>query len=202
MIRSQRGFTLLELIVSIGMISIIVLILAGALRLAYQSFNSGESRIIELEKHRSSLRIIDSQIQSHVPLSYEDAQEGGKKFYFRGGRDSMQFTTNYSIWGGEKGFVLASYTVRSDEDGTQSLSVSENIIGMEQQRETTLFDDYNQIYFEYFYKDPFEEEGRWVEQWEDELNLPTKVRVHLIRGAHDLNFLIPVRVTGEASDLT
>ena len=198
MTRSQNGFTLLELIVSIAMISIIVLILAGALRLGYQSLDMGESKILELERYRSSLTIIDAQIQSHVPLSYEDPSRGGESFYFRGERAFMQFATNYSLWGSERGFVLASYTVRSDDEGMQFLEVSENIIGIELQQETRLFDTFDEIYFEYFYKDPFEEEGRWVEQWEEDMDIPRKIRFHFIRGEHDFNLVVPLRVTKEA----
>ena len=197
MTRSQNGFTLLELIVSIAMISIVVLILAGSLRLGYQSLDMGESKILELERYRSSLTIIDAQVQSHVPLSYKDPARGGESYYFQGERDSVQFATNYSLWGSERGFVLASYTVRSDDEGMQFLEVSENIIGIEQRQETRLFDTFEEIYFEYFYMDPFEEEGRWVERWEEDMDIPRKIKFHFIRGEHDFSLIVPLRVTRE-----
>ena len=72
------GFTLLELIISITLVAIIVLIISVAANLGYRSFNSGEKKMNAVERLRSSLTIIDAQIQSGVPLTLED---GGVKQY-------------------------------------------------------------------------------------------------------------------------
>lgn len=190
----EAGFTLLELIISIALIGIIVLIIAGAMRLGFRSVDSGEKKIESLERMRASLNIIDSQIQSEIPLTYDD--EGVRKYYFKGEREFMQFPTNYSIWGGENGYVTATYKVESGDNGRQILYVSENIVGMEIKRETKLFDSFEMIYFEYFYKDPTEEEGEWVEQWKEDAGIPEKVKVHLVEGTRDLSIIIPFRTRG------
>ena len=101
----DAGFTLLELTISIMLIGIIVLIIVGAMRLGMRSVEAGERRIDTFERSQSSLNIIDSQIQSFVPLTYV-SEDGTNKYYFSGERESMQFSTNYSIWGGERGYVF------------------------------------------------------------------------------------------------
>jgi len=195
MIRNcQKGFTLLELTVSIAIIGLIVLIVAAAMRLGYRTVDSGEKRIESLERMRASVNIVDSQIQSEMPLTYDD--EGETKFYFKGERKFMQFATNYSIWGGEKGYVVAAYKVESGDNGKEVLYVSENIVGVESKRETKLFDNFETIYFEYFFKDPTEEEGEWVEQWTDEVNIPEKIKLHLVEGTMDRSIIIPFRARG------
>ena len=108
--RNNSGFTLLELVISIALIGIIVVIVIGAMRLAAKSIESGEKRIESLERMRTSLNIIDSQIESYVPLTYEDNAE--KKYYFKGEQESMLFSTNFSIWGGEG--ICHSYLYRKD----------------------------------------------------------------------------------------
>jgi general secretion pathway protein J len=188
---SMSGFTLLELTVSIALLGIIILIVAGTLRLGYRSVEGGEKRIESLERIRSSLNIIDSQIQSFTPLSYED--EGEKKYYFKGERGMMQFSTNNSIWGGEKGYVVATYTVTTADNGKQVLSASENIVGMGSGRETKLFTNFDTISFLYFFKDPTEEEGTWVDQWTEEDSLPEKIALRLTEGARDFTMIIPLR---------
>src|SRR4030042_4056974 len=105
----------------------------------------------------------------------------------------MQFSTNYSIWGGEKGYVIVTYKVESGDYGKQALYASENIVGIEEERETKLLDAFDGIYFEYFYKDPTEEEGKWVEQWTDDVYIPEKVKLHLIEGTRDFSMIIPFR---------
>lgn len=195
---SRRGFTLLELTISIAIIGIIVLILIGAMRLGLRSVESGEKRIESLERMRSSLNIIDSQIQSYFPLTYDE--EGVKKYYFKGEREFMQFATNYSVWGGEKGYVIATYTVIHGDNRKQVLFVSENTVGMEKQRDAKLFDSFERIYFEYFYKDPTEQEGKWIEKWPDDITIPERIRVHLIEGTRDISLIIPLRANKSFSD--
>src|SRR3989337_1653647 len=59
----SAGFTLLDLIISITIIGIMVLIIAGATRLGFRSVDAGEKKIESLERMRSSLSLISSQIQ-------------------------------------------------------------------------------------------------------------------------------------------
>jgi general secretion pathway protein J len=196
---SNQGFTLLELTISITLIGLIVLIIVGAMSLGYRSMESGEKKATALERLRASFSIIDSQIQSHVPLTYE--KDGEIKYYFQGERELMRFSSNYSIWGGAKGYVITTYSVRQGENGKQILYASENIAGLEGQRETVLLDNFEQIYFEYFFKDPTEEEGSWKEQWSEELLIPAKVKLHLMKGPTDLALIIPIRVQGSPEEL-
>lgn len=196
---SEDGFTLLELTISITLIGLIVLIVVGALRLGYRSVESGEKKIASLERTRASFQVIDSQLQSYIPLSYEE--NGETKYYFKGERDSIRFTTNYSIWGGAKGYVIAAYSVIPEDGGKQLLYASESVIGIEGQRETKLFDNFQSIYFEYFFRDPTEEEGKWVDRWTDDVSTPEKVRIRLVDEVTDISFIVPLRVKGLPEDL-
>jgi len=188
------GLTLLELIISITIIGIIVLIITGAMQLSFRSVESGEKKIEALERIRSSLAAIDSQIQSEIPLTFDD--EGERKYYFIGDREFLQFASNYSIWGMGLGYVIASYTVETGENGKQILYVTENTVGIENARTTRLFDAFDTIYFEFFYKDPTEEEGMWVDEWTDEFSMPEKVRINLVEGVRDFSMIIPLRARG------
>jgi general secretion pathway protein J len=193
-IHNRKGFTLLELTISITLIGMIVMILVGAMRLSSRSVESGERRIGSLERVRSSFNIIDSQIQSYIPLKYEE--DGNTKNYFKGEREFIQFSTNYSIWGGQRGYVVATYRVESDNSGKQFISVSENVIGTAQNRATSLFTGYDRIYFEYFYKEVTEEQGQWYDRVPDDplVNIvPEKVRLFLIDGYKTLSLIIPLR---------
>jgi general secretion pathway protein J len=194
------GFTLLEVLISIVLMGIILLIIGGAMRLGARSIESGEKRIDALERIRSSFNIVDSQLQSSLPLTYED--NGNYKYYFEGGRKFMRFATNYSIWGGEKGYVVTTYTISDGGGGKEVLYASENVIGMEGTRETKLFDNFERMYFEYFYKAPTDETGSWVDQWKDDTMVPEKVRIHFIEWGRDLSLIIPMRVQGSSSGPT
>lgn len=198
-LRGDYGFTLLELMISLVLLVIIIVIIVGAMRLGFRSVDSGEKKIESLERMRASLDIIDSQIQSQIPLTYDE--EGERKYYFAGEKDSLQFSTNYSIWGGQKGYVIVTYIVLTEGKGVSTegkgkpvLYASENIVGIEGNRETKLLDAFDAIYFEYYYKDITAEEGNWVEQWTDSSTIPEKIKVHFVTGERDLSIIIPVRI--------
>ena len=194
---SRNGFTLLELLISLVMLGVIALITTSAMRLGIRTVSTGEKKIDRLERTRASFNIIDSQIQSQIPLAYEE--NGEKKYYFQGDRESLQFSTNYSIWGGRKGYVMVRYKVESDDTGKQLLTASENIIGTNSSRETTLFSAVDAIHFEYFFKYPAEEKGKWVDKWTDTANIPEKVKLYLIYGEKDIPMIIPMRTAGALS---
>lgn len=192
--KGEAGFTLLELMISISLLVIIILIIGGAMRLGSRSVNAGEKKIETLERVRASLNLIDSQIQSMTPLTY--IEDAARKFYFKGERDALQFSSNYSVWLGQRGYVIAAYRVETDNYGKQTLYVSENIVGIEAKKETKLLEAADAIYFDYFIKEPAEEKGKWIEKWTDDNNIPEKIRLHLINGTKELALLIPVRTKG------
>jgi general secretion pathway protein J len=188
------GFTLLELIISITLVAIIVLIISVAANLGYRSFNAGEKKMNAVERLRSSLTIIDAQIQSGVPLTLEEG--GVKQYYFAGEQDSLKFSTNYSIWGGQRGYVIVNYRVDTDDRGKRTLFASEYKVGMENQKETKLLEGFDEITFDYYKQDATEEEGEWITQWVDEEMMPIRIRINLVRGSNSLSYIMPVRVGG------
>jgi general secretion pathway protein J len=188
------GFTLLELIISITLVAIIVLIISVAANLGYRSFNSGEKKMNAVERLRSSLTIIDAQIQSGVPLTLEEG--GVKQYYFAGEQDSLKFSTNYSIWGGQRGYVIVNYRVDTDDRGKRTLFASEYKVGMENQKETKLLEGFDEITFDYYKQDATEEEGEWITQWVGEEMMPIRIRINLVRGSNSLSYIMPVRVGG------
>jgi general secretion pathway protein J len=191
---SRRGFTLLELMVSLTLIAFIVVIITGATRISFDAVEKGEKRIDSLERVRTSMNIINSQIQSQSPLTFEE--DGEEKYYFQGDTESMQISSNYSIWSGQKGYIVVRYKVEPDGNGKLMLTATEHVIGMDSKRETKLFHAMDSIYFEYFFKDPTEENGIWVEKWTDTVNIPEKVNLHLVNGGRDFSMIIPMRTSG------
>ncbi|MDA8077339.1 MAG: type II secretion system protein [Nitrospiraceae bacterium] len=189
---SRKGFTLLELLISFMLIGIVVAIMANALRLSFETVDRGEKKINSLERLRSSMSIINSQVQSHIPLTYDEQAE--KKYYFKGEKGSLQFSSNYSIWGGEKGYVVVRYAVETDTGGKKFIAVTENVVGTETTRQTSLFNPLDDIYFEYFYKGPTDEKGGWVDAWKETASTPEKIRLHLVDNRRDLAIVIPMRV--------
>ena len=89
---SEAGFTLLELLISITLLVVIVTITMGAMRMGSRSVASGERKMDTQERFRTVLSLMDAQIQSQVPLTYEE--DGKKRYYFSGDGKTLRFSTN------------------------------------------------------------------------------------------------------------
>ena len=192
------GFTLLELLISMTLLVVIVVITMGAMRIGSRSVTAGEGKMEAQERLRMVLSIMDSQIQSQVPLSYDEG--GGKKYHFRGDGKSLRLSTNYSIWDGGKGYVIVDYRVEADSAGNEILYASEEIPGIEGRRESRMIDA-AAISFDYFYKEPTEEEGKWLEALPEGTAIPEKIRLHVARKSGNLSLVFPVRVRGTVTQV-
>ncbi|MDA8125422.1 MAG: prepilin-type N-terminal cleavage/methylation domain-containing protein [Deltaproteobacteria bacterium] len=191
---ADKGFTLLELLISITLLVLIVVVAMGAMRIGSRSVAAGEKKLEAQERLRTALSVIDYQIQSQVPLTYEEG--GGRKYYFQGDKKNLRFSTNYSIWGGGRGYVVATYGIETTEAGKEVLQVSERIPGLEDQWNTRLIEA-DGISFEYFHKAPAEEQGKWVEALPAGTVVPERVRLRMTTGTKQLSLEFPVRVFRE-----
>ncbi len=193
-IKRESGFTLLELMISIAIVGIMVFLLMAVLRLGFRSVEAGEKKIESLGRIKASLNVIDAQIQSEIPLTFD--QDGEKQYYFKGQPDSLEFSTNYSIWEGEKGFVVVTYQVISDDRGKRTLQASENRVGREDRKEIKLLEFFDEMGFEYYYQDPTKEEGQWIKEWTEAGFLPKKILLRLIKDGKDLSVILPLKTEG------
>jgi prepilin-type N-terminal cleavage/methylation domain-containing protein len=194
----QQGFTLLELMISLVLMGVVVLITAGAMRLGTRAAESGQSKIESIERFRTSLNIIESQIQSAVVIRNTNLTADLDFFHLKGDRKSLQFRSLYSLWGGSKGPIFAAYEVREENMGSKTLYVTENpIIIPDAAREVRLIEGAKDIFFEYYHKGPTDEKGSWVDDWTDKQVIPERIRVTISRDKQVLALIIPLKVAAK-----
>ena len=189
---NKRGFTLLELLISITMLALVIGIISGALSLASQSMNRGAAKIDNLERLKTSFSLVESQIQSLFVSQYAD--QGEMKNLFSGQKDRLLFSSNYSIWGGIKGNTAVEYAVGVDDRGKQYLHVTENTVGLETKRATVLFAGYDKIFFEYLLTD-INGDVKWVDEWpKEQTGIPEKININLVSGASSMSLIVHIYV--------
>jgi len=196
----EGGFTLLELLLSIVLVTAVVVIVSAALRLGYRSAAQGERKMEGLERLRSTVTTLDAQIQSSVPLTEE--KDGNRGYYFRGEPSSMHLSTNHSLWGAEKGYVVATWRVEQDRSGRSALLLSEKLVGVERAREARLMEGLDEVSFAFFRQGQAGAEGEWVGSWSDPTDLPGKVRIRMAAGAWKISLVIPMRARGAMEPAT
>lgn len=189
---NDTGFTLLELLISISLLTVVIVLLIGAVRLSSRSMAAGEKKMEAQERFRTVFFLIDAQIQSQVPLTYQE--EGSTRYYFQAGPKTLRFATNYSIWGGRRGYVIVDYKIENDGAGKDIMNASESVPGIEGGGNVR-FLEASSISFEYFWKEPGEEQGKWAESLTENI-IPEEIRINFIQGTKKISLLVPVRVSG------
>ncbi len=190
---SDKGFTLLELMISLTIFSVMLLIIFGAIRLGYRSIEKAEKTTEFLERIRTTINIIEAQLQSQIPLTYEE--NGEKKLYFAGQKEFVQFSSNYSAWSGQRGYVRVIYNIESDSNGKKALYVTENTISMDDSRKTMLLNGLEGISFRYFLKEPQNLDGEWRDEWNETAFMPEKVAINIFDSSRkiSMNLLLSIK---------
>lgn len=187
--KNHKGFTLLELLIAIILTAVIVAIVGISMGLACRSIETGEKRMGQMERFRVSWTILNDQIGSMMPLSYTIESEN--KLYFKGSRSSLQISTNQSIWHGQQGYVLVKYVVESDK----TLKASENFIGVDNIREATLFENVEEMAFQYYFTD-HDGTGQWLDEWVEDRYIPEKTKINMTFEGKKYSMIIPIRSFG------
>ncbi|HJY84399.1 MAG TPA: prepilin-type N-terminal cleavage/methylation domain-containing protein [Candidatus Binatia bacterium] len=115
-----RGFTLLELLISLTIFTVVAVIVYATLSFCSRAVESGEARSNENQRARAALTLISRQLKSAYPLSLQ--AEGETFVYFFGEPDGVSFV---SAAGRPEagGLEKVTYFLREDGDGRRGLWV-------------------------------------------------------------------------------
>ncbi len=181
--RHTRGFTLLELLISLTLMSLVTLGVYSALGFGANALERGTARSIESQRVRAALSLIIRKLKSAYPLML--LVDGERLVYFFGEEEELHFVASADrpeIGGLEK----VSYFIR-EEDGVRSLwmriSAPTLPADLAEEREGSLLleaevmPDVDELVWEYFGTQQDEQE--WHESWDgsEEHTLPQAVRL-------------------------
>lgn len=212
--RPARGFTLLELLISLMLISLVSLGVYGALGFGANALERGTSRSIENQRVRAALALIVRKLKSAYPLML--LVDGERLVYFFGGEEELRFVASADrpeIGGLEK----VSYFIKEDEDGEHGLwmriSAPTLPADLAEEREGSLhleaevLSDVDELVWEYFGQRQNEDEEAWHESWngEEEPKLPQAVRLSWRAQVSNLpnewQIEVPIQVQDPVSEL-
>jgi general secretion pathway protein J len=172
-VKNRAGFTLLELILAITILSIVALIIGSGFRLGVKAWEKGEIEAQETQRLRVLSGLISQNLKSIYP--YEMEVEGKKVIVFEGNKNSIMFVT--ALMDSSTGFfkwIRYSYNDRV-------FTFNENILPDKKfldkiSEDGEIIDaDIGEVTFEYFSL----VEGTWKETWALGEGLPAAVRVKI-----------------------
>ncbi len=200
------GFTLLEVLIAITLLSVVLVIVMGAFRIGVRAWEHGE-RDLEQSQH---LQIVPDLVKQQLASISRTGifRKDEAPFYFYGDAETMSFVSDVALVpGNELGRVLVMYRiVRDGKNDTRSLMIYEqNIAFAEPDRlfdpprdedMVTLMGNIAEITFEYL-QSVESDKLEWVNQWDPEQagQIPQAVRITLQTDAHSpaIRVVAPVR---------
>lgn len=190
--RPESGFTLLELMISITILSLIAVIIGNGFRLGINAWERGEGEVEAVQTMRVLSGLIFQQLKSSYP--YKMRIDDEDVVVFQGEDDSMIFVTTLSAPynGGFKwvrylhkdGVLLYNEGMLPDKKLMDSINGDDEIIDT----------DVEEVKFQYYSND----EDEWKDSWEFGEKLPGAVKI-------DISYFQPLYITipmGQKTDDT
>jgi len=210
--RRQRGFTLLEVLLSVSLTAVVLALLLTAVRLTERAWRRGDERLAVVAQRFAEGDAIQAQMSSAIPRNTNTPYEQRQLHLisFRGDSKQVRFLSNYSWEGGRNfGLWMVSYRVVKQQDGKEQLLVSETGFSQEpqlvsfllanqpsQEQARTFGDRADHIELTYLRPSAPGSPAAWVPEWkcDSQKQLPRGVLIQWQRGneEQDLTLIIPV----------
>jgi general secretion pathway protein J len=197
----QKGFTLLELLISLTIIAVIVVMISGALRIGVKAWEKGEQDIESLQRQRIVLDMIKRQLSSLCDRKLTD--KNNKTISLKGDSASLSFLSYLPIIPGNKfGVVYVNYAVLSEANETKRLAVYEkNVVLLEKDAHPNEEEFYDLIprahHIEFEYLTKKDEDFEWLSVWdpETEKGIPLAIKIRFIQDAESEPIDVITRTT-------
>jgi len=190
--KNNKGFTLLEVIVTMTILAVMLLIISGAFRLGLSAWDRGEQTREEYQRQRTATQLIMRQIKSMVPYKIKTQKAEGDYLAFEGKTNSMKFVSTLSLRATRpNGLVFAVYEYKDGgPEGGRLVAYEKRVVnkdffeeGPKEEDGVTVLEGLSGVRFEYYREEDTEKTRTeaWLEEWnaKEEKELPTALRVKL-----------------------
>lgn len=183
--KRSPGFTLIEVLIAMTLLSIMVTVLFASMRISAESWEKGEDKISEVNDVAVVYQFFRNHLSMARPL-WDDFNEENDTFAFSGTNQELKFVSSFPASAKKSGLQLFSLKLIK-EDGEQMIQVSITpffpLADKEEwnKEEVTLLRHVNSLSINYFAFDESQTEGIWQEDWVDQDMLPKLVKIQIAR---------------------
>jgi len=207
---ANKGFTLLELLISLTILGVIVVIIFGAFRIGIRAWEKGEKDVESRQRQRIVLDLIKRQLASICLREVKDANQ--QALLLKGDNKSIEFVSYIPmVPGNQFGTVYVKYMVKPEDGGEREQLVfwEKNIVLLNKETDMNdlheddffvLFPRVQSIVFEYLKGRTDEETWQWQQTWDQTIDegFPRAIRVILMEDIERAPIYVIARIELEA----
>jgi general secretion pathway protein J len=188
-----RGFTLIEILISMVLLSMTLLLLFSSLYTANKYWQMGEQTIEKNEETRLVGHFIRRLIIQAVPILW--VESGEKRLLFQGKQDELRFVSTLPAHRGGGGLHNLMLKVVTT-DSKRQLGLTHSLLDPDvepfseinnKEDFIVIANDIDTIKLSYFGKTKDDEDTRWFEEWDSDAYLPQLVRLHIYTKNRSMN---------------
>ena len=175
-----RGFTLVEMLLAVSLMSMLLALAYGGLRAATQATERGQTILEDSNRIRMAHQFVRRQLTQLLPLSFEEDPEVDVRVVFTGDAQRIRYVAPMPGYLGFGGPQVQEFEIVRGEEGDELVLRHALLQGFEEdylyEREPILLlDKIAGAGFSFLGEDENGEVTRWSDSWEDESILPAAV---------------------------
>lgn len=181
--QQQSGFTLLEVMIAMTLLSIMVTLLFSSLKVGAESWNKGENKIAEVNEKAVVYQFFKHHLPATRPL-WDDFSQEGRVFSFQGEHDKLQFVSVFPASASRTGIQLFEVRLERGEVGRILVALKPFYPLIEEQAweqdDVVLLEKVEKFEIKYFDKQLPGSEGEWKNSWQEKERLPALVKIKIV----------------------
>ncbi|MBL1140415.1 MAG: prepilin-type N-terminal cleavage/methylation domain-containing protein [Proteobacteria bacterium] len=178
--KNDSGFTLIEVIIAMTILSLILVLLFSTLFTANRSWQSTERKISQNDELRLVGYFIQRQLSQNVPLMWVSKEE--RRLIFEGKSNELRFTSSLPAHRGGGGIQIITLKVNQTDNASHldlhyrnANTDSSPFKDHETDEKTTLLENIDAIELSYFGSDKIDEDPVWRDEWQNDELLPIMI---------------------------
>jgi general secretion pathway protein J len=182
----QSGFTLLEMLVAVTVLSVLAVLVYGMLRIGMRSWEAGSERIASSDLTRIGWHYVHASLAAAASPPSRLPDDPG--IHFIGSPDSLEFVSELPAWLGGGGLHALRLSLADSPDGRDGrlelearpmIAYDDPDLDPAELPRAVLADDVGRLAFAYFGVDARGGGPAWLDTWSGRESLPLLVRMEV-----------------------
>lgn len=201
----RNGFTLIEVLIAMTLLSVMVVLLFSSLRIAAESWNAGETKVAEVNTKAVVYQFFKRHLTTIRPLPMLDNQQNYQpenQQAFQGLPQSLRFVAGLPAASARKGLQLFQIALDPSNNSTLLVTLTpyretDPDVVLEPVKPEVLLEHVAGLRFSYFGKIEDIAEAQWRDEWRVADRPPSliKVSIQLEDGSFWPDMVFPLKIT-------